>query len=113
MSPLCVVCCARGGVGGVEQDNINKDFKYVFLAANSRFKGESDVQKYEKARTLKVRCGAVLCCAVLCCAVRVEMCCRCSRCCYFLFFSFAFSFVFATLTVLSVCLSIISLFFSR
>lgn len=31
----------------------NKDFKYVFLAASSNLKGQSDMQKYEKARTLK------------------------------------------------------------
>lgn len=30
-----------------------KDFKYVFLAANSTFKSESDMAKYEKARKLK------------------------------------------------------------
>ncbi|KAG0590927.1 hypothetical protein KC19_1G136400 [Ceratodon purpureus] len=31
----------------------NKDFKYVFLAASSNLKGQSDMQKYEKARMLK------------------------------------------------------------
>ena len=30
-----------------------KDYKYVWLAANSQFKSESDLQKYEKARKLK------------------------------------------------------------
>ena len=30
-----------------------KDFKYVWLAANSTFKTESDLAKYEKARLLK------------------------------------------------------------
>ena len=30
-----------------------KDYKYVFLAANSTFKSESDMAKYEKARKLK------------------------------------------------------------
>lgn len=30
-----------------------KDFKYVWLAANSTFKTESDLAKYEKARRLK------------------------------------------------------------
>ncbi|KAK9837437.1 hypothetical protein WJX81_002314 [Elliptochloris bilobata] len=31
-----------------------KDYKYVWLAANSQFKSESDLQKYEKARKLKL-----------------------------------------------------------
>lgn len=31
----------------------NKEFKYVFLAASSNLKGQSDMQKYEKARMLK------------------------------------------------------------
>lgn len=36
-------------------DAINgKDFKYVFLAASSALKGQSDKEKYEKARLLKV-----------------------------------------------------------
>jgi DNA topoisomerase-1 len=30
-----------------------KDFKYVFLAASSSLKGQSDKQKYEKSRKLK------------------------------------------------------------
>ena len=30
-----------------------KDYKYVWLAANSQFKSDSDLQKYEKARKLK------------------------------------------------------------
>lgn len=33
-----------------------KDYKYVWLAANSTFKSDSDLAKYEKARKLKVRC---------------------------------------------------------
>ena len=33
-----------------------KDFKYVWLAANSTFKSDSDLAKYEKARKLKVCC---------------------------------------------------------
>ena len=32
-----------------------KDFKYVFLAASSSLKGQSDKEKYEKSRKLKVR----------------------------------------------------------
>jgi DNA topoisomerase-1 len=28
-------------------------YKYIFLAANSRFKGQNDRKKYEKARRLK------------------------------------------------------------
>ena len=36
-------------------DPINpKMFKYVFLAASSSLKGQSDKEKYEKARKLKV-----------------------------------------------------------
>lgn len=36
-------------------DPINpKEFKYVFLAASSTLKGQSDKEKYEKARLLKV-----------------------------------------------------------
>lgn len=36
-------------------DPINpKEFKYVFLAASSSLKGQSDKEKYEKARMLKV-----------------------------------------------------------
>ena len=35
------------------RENINGAFKYVFLSAGSKFKGQSDVKKYEKARTLK------------------------------------------------------------
>ncbi|KAL3690883.1 hypothetical protein R1sor_004534 [Riccia sorocarpa] len=31
----------------------NKEFKYVFLAASSSLKGQSDMEKYEKARMLK------------------------------------------------------------
>ena len=33
----------------------DKDYKYVWLAANSTFKADSDLAKYEKARKLKVR----------------------------------------------------------
>ena len=33
----------------------HKDYKYVWLAANSLFKSDSDLAKYEKARKLKVR----------------------------------------------------------
>lgn len=32
-----------------------KDYKYVWLAANSTFKSDSDKAKYEKARQLSVR----------------------------------------------------------
>ena len=49
-----------------------KDFKYVWLAANSTFKSDSDLAKYEKARKLKVRPRnahqAVIQCFVLCVA---------------------------------------------
>jgi len=38
-----------------KDDTIKKDnIKYLFLAANSKFKGESDLKKYEKARNLKI-----------------------------------------------------------
>ena len=41
-------------------DPINvRDVKYVFLAANSRFKAESDLAKYEKARKLKDHINAI------------------------------------------------------
>lgn len=35
------------------KENINGNFKYVFLAAGSSLKGQSDMQKFEKARELK------------------------------------------------------------
>jgi len=35
------------------QDSISGHMKYVFLAANSRFKGFADMQKYKKAQELK------------------------------------------------------------
>ena len=36
-------------------ENINGNHKYVFLAAGSSLKGQSDMSKFEKARELKVR----------------------------------------------------------
>jgi DNA topoisomerase IB len=36
-------------------ENVNGNYKYVFLAAGSSLKGQSDMQKFEKARELKVR----------------------------------------------------------
>ena len=36
------------------KENINNTVKYVFLAPNSSIKGQSDMNKFEKARTLKV-----------------------------------------------------------
>lgn len=36
------------------QENINNAYKYVMLAANSTIKGQSDYNKFEKARELKV-----------------------------------------------------------
>ncbi|WEW58741.1 DNA topoisomerase 1 [Emydomyces testavorans] len=36
------------------QENINGNYKYVMLAANSHIKGQSDFKKFEKARELKV-----------------------------------------------------------
>ncbi|CAE6427573.1 unnamed protein product [Rhizoctonia solani] len=35
------------------KENVNGNFKYVFLAAGSSLKGQSDMQKFEKARELK------------------------------------------------------------
>ncbi len=35
------------------KENVNDNFKYVFLAANSSLKGQSDFKKFEKARELK------------------------------------------------------------
>jgi DNA topoisomerase-1 len=36
-------------------ENVNGNNKYVFLAAGSSLKGQSDMAKFEKARELKVR----------------------------------------------------------
>lgn len=36
------------------KENVNGSIKYVFLAATSAWKGQSDMQKFEKARELKV-----------------------------------------------------------
>lgn len=36
------------------RESVNEGFKYVWLSATSRFKGESDMKKFEKARELKV-----------------------------------------------------------
>lgn len=42
------------------KDPINsKEYKYVFLAATSSWKSESDLQKYEKARKLKESIGSI------------------------------------------------------
>jgi len=35
-------------------ENVNGNYKYVFLAAGSSLKGQSDMSKFEKARELKV-----------------------------------------------------------
>ena len=37
-------------------ENVNQNHKYVFLAAGSSLKGQSDMSKFEKARELKVEC---------------------------------------------------------
>jgi hypothetical protein len=37
------------------KENINGNSKYVFLSAGSTWKGQSDRQKFEKARELQVR----------------------------------------------------------
>jgi DNA topoisomerase-1 len=36
------------------KENVNDSIKYVFLAATSSLKGQSDLKKFEKARGLKV-----------------------------------------------------------
>lgn len=36
------------------KENVNDSIKYVFLAATSSLKGQSDLRKFEKARSLKV-----------------------------------------------------------
>ncbi len=36
------------------KENVNDSFKYVWLAAGSSLKGQSDFKKFEKARELKV-----------------------------------------------------------
>lgn len=36
------------------KENVNGSIKYVFLAANSAWKGQSDMMKFDKARELKV-----------------------------------------------------------
>lgn len=44
------------------KDPINtKEYKYVWLAANSSFKTDSDLAKYEKARKLKDYIGDIRC----------------------------------------------------
>ncbi|KAL4931732.1 DNA topoisomerase 1 [Aspergillus undulatus] len=41
------------------QENINGNYKYVMLAANSDVKGQSDYKKFEKARELKKHIGRI------------------------------------------------------
>ncbi|KAF8495860.1 hypothetical protein JB92DRAFT_2747397 [Gautieria morchelliformis] len=41
------------------KENVNGQFKYVFLAAGSSLKGQSDMQKFEKARELKNHVDAI------------------------------------------------------
>jgi DNA topoisomerase-1 len=38
-------------------ENVNGNNKYVFLAAGSSLKGQSDMVKFQKARDLKVCCA--------------------------------------------------------
>ena len=45
-------------------ENINGNHKYVFLAAGSSLKGQSDMNKFEKARELKVHEPCHLCMAL-------------------------------------------------
>lgn len=48
------------------QENVNGNYKYVMLAANSDVKGQSDHKKFEKARELKVSCLSRKVLTVLC-----------------------------------------------
>ena len=40
-------------------DNVNDGFKYVWLAASSKFKGQSDIHKYTKAQRLKLHIDSI------------------------------------------------------
>jgi len=40
-------------------DNVNQSYKMVYLHASSRFKGQSDMAKYEKARKLKKHIASI------------------------------------------------------
>ena len=47
------------------KDPVNdSQYKYVWLAANSSFKSDSDLAKYEKARKLKDYIGPIRCLAL-------------------------------------------------
>ena len=39
-------------LAGYRDDTINTSYKYIFLDASSKFKCDSDIKKYEKARKL-------------------------------------------------------------
>ncbi|KAJ3172818.1 DNA topoisomerase 1 [Geranomyces variabilis] len=41
------------------KENVNDSTKYIFLAANSSLKGQSDFKKFEKARVLKTKVEAI------------------------------------------------------
>lgn len=41
------------------KENVNENTKYIFLAANSSLKGQSDFKKFEKARELKKHIGSI------------------------------------------------------
>ena len=43
-----------GAIYKADTSSWMQDYKYVWLAANSTFKADSDLAKYEKARKLKV-----------------------------------------------------------
>ena len=42
-----------------KDEAINNSFKYFFLSANSRLKGQNDMKKYEKARKLKAQISKI------------------------------------------------------
>ena len=41
------------------KDSINGEHKYMMFNANSTFKGQSDLKKFEKARKLKTLIGDI------------------------------------------------------
>lgn len=47
------VVCKRDSTWLCSYKNASSSHKYIFLAANSKFKGINDRKKYEKARMLK------------------------------------------------------------
>jgi len=46
-------------LAGYKDDTITKTHKYIMLHATSKFKGEKDRKKYERARRLKKIIGKI------------------------------------------------------